>query len=232
MADEKFTQQQVDNIVAEKMKGVLSQDKVDAIVQDRLARERAKYSDYDDLKKKVSDYEGKQSEQAQKDLEARKEYDKAKETYEKKITDLSDLVSKKDAEINDGKINSALMFEITKQNAYAEEALALLKSQAVFDKEGNIRIKGRDANGLEIADSVEEGVKRFLTARPHLVKATNRAGGGTPPANPVGGAGAGEDDLASLNAKLLEAQRRGDAKLQRELTVKIKAQLAYQGMRR
>jgi hypothetical protein len=105
-----------------------------------------------------------------------------------------------------------------------------LKSQAVLDKEGNIRIKGRDANGIEVFDSVEEGIKKFLTSRPHLIKATNKNGGGTGAGNPSN-LNVGGDDLNSLNAELLKAQANRDMKLQKELTVKLRAKLAEQGVR-
>lgn len=211
---------------------LLTQAQVDAIVQERLAREKAKYADYDTTKQKLADYERLNSEKAQKELEAQKEYEKAKETLLKEKTDLQSLVSKKDAEIADSKISSALMIEVMKQNAYAEETMALIKSQAVFDKEGNIRIKGRDTNGLEVMDSVEEGLKKFLTQRPHLVKATRPGGGGTPPVNPAGGPGVGGEDLNTLNEQFLDAQKRGDYKAIKELKIKINAALAHQGIRR
>lgn len=209
---------------------LLTQAQVDAIVQDRLAREKSKYSDYEDLKKFKSEHERQLDEAKTKELEAQKEYEKLKEGWTKKEQELAGVISKKDSEISDMKIGSALMNEIIKQNAYAEETMALIKSQAVFDKEGNIRIKGRDANGLEVLDSVEEGLKKFLTQRPHLVKATKPGGGGTPAGTPAGGA-AGAEDLNSLNAEYIQAQQRGDYKKQKELGVKIRALLTTQGVK-
>jgi len=230
MADDKtFTQAQVDVLIEEKTKGSLTQDKVDAIVQDRLARERAKYPDYDTLVKFKTDYEKTLDAKTQKELEDKKEYEKAKEGWQKKDQDQLGLIAKKDLEITDMKVGSALMNEIMKQNAYPDETMALLKGQAVFDKEGNIRIKGRDANGLEIMDSIEEGLKKFLTQRPHLVKVQQKAGGGTGAGGTGGaGAGAGAEDLNSLNAELQQAQQRGDTKKINELKVKIRAILGSQ----
>lgn len=200
------------------------QAKVDAIVQERLARDRAKFADYEDLKKFKTEHEKQLEAATQKELEAKKEYDKLKEGWTKKEQELAGLISQKDLAISDMKIGSALMTEIIRQNAYAEETIALIKSQAVVDKDGNIRIKGRDANGLEILDSVEEGLKKFLTQRPHLVKVSQKAGGGTG-AGGTGssGAGAGGEDLNSLNAELMQAQIRGDVKRANELKIKIRA---------
>jgi hypothetical protein len=190
-----------------------NQEQVDRIVQDRLAREQAKFADYDTIKQKVTEFERLNNEKTQKELEEKKQYDEAKKTYEQKIADAQGLINKKDAEIVDMKVGNSLMGEIVKQNAYADETMALIKSQAVYDpKTGAIRIKGVDANGLEIMDSIEEGIKKFLTQRPHLVKAAKAGGAGTATGNQVAGSGAGEGDLNTLNAEYLAAQQRGDQK--------------------
>lgn len=210
---------------------LLTQAQVDAVVQDRLARERAKYADYDDLRKFRTEHEKQLEAATQKELEAKKEYETLKQGWTKKEQELMGLVSKKDQEIQDARISSALQNEIVKQNAYAEETMALIKQQAVIDKEGNIRIKGRDANGLEVQHSVEEGIKQFLTQRPHLVKVTQKNGGGTGAGNTGTGAVGGDGDLATLNQQLSAATARGDQKAIKELSVKVRAALAAQGVR-
>ena len=209
---------------------LLTQSQVDAIVQDRLAREKAKFSDYEDLRNFKLEHSKQLEAATQKELEARKEYDKLKEGWVNKEKEYQGVISKKDLDITDMKISGTLSSEINKQNAYAEETMALLKSQAVFDKEGNIRIKGRDANGLEVMDSVEEGVKKFLTNRPHLVKVIRKDGSGTGSGN-INNSNVGGDDLNSLNAALLAAQANRDVKAQKEIAVKLRAKLASQGVR-
>lgn len=232
MVDPKtFTQEQVDALVEEKTKGALTQDKVDAIVQDRLMREKAKYADYDALRKFRTDHERELEAVTQKELEAKKEYEKLKEGWTKKEQEYAGIIAKKDTEITDMKIGSSLMTEIVKQNAYAEETMALIKSQAVFDKENNIRIKGRDVNGLEVMDSVEEGIKKFLIQRPHLVKVIQKAGGGTGAGGAGAGAGVGGGDLNSLNQEFLQAKQRGDTKKVSELKVRMQALIASKGVR-
>ena len=211
---------------------LLTQAQVDAIVQDRLAREKSKYSDYEDLRKFKTEHEKNLEAATQKELEAKKEYEKLKEGWTKKEQEYAGVITKKEAEITDMRIGSSLMGEIVKQNAYAEETMALIKQQAVFDKEGNIRIKGRDANGLEVMDSVEEGIKKFLTQRPHLVRATQKAGGGTGAGGAGAGAGTGGDDLNTLNEELLQATKVRDYKRVGELRMKISAVLAAKGIRR
>jgi len=220
--------------IVEGVKGdekLLTQAQVDAIVQDRLARERGKYSDYDQLKQFKTEHEKNLEAATQKELEAKKEYEKLKEGFTKKEQELSGVISKKEAEITDMRVGSALMGEIVKQNAYAEETMALLKSQAVFDKDGVVKIKGRDANGIEVMHSVEEGVKGFLAQRPHLVRVQQKNGGGTGAGGSGAGAGSGGEDLNSLNEQLLQAQQRGDNKAIKELSVKVRANLAHAGIR-
>lgn len=202
---------------------LLTQSQVDAIIQDRLAREKAKYAGYDDLVKFKTEHEKNLEAATQKELEAKKEYEKIKDNFTKKEQEYSGIIAKKDAEITDMKVSSALMSEIVKQNAYAEETMALIKSQAVFDKDNNVRIKGRDANGLEVLYSTEEGIKKFLEQRPHLVRATKKDGGGTGQGGAGSGASIGGDDLNSLNAEMMQAQRKGDMKKVKELNVKIRA---------
>jgi len=225
MGDEKVIEK-----AAEGQTKTFTQQELDHILQDRIARLKGQYSDYDTLKTKVSEYEKSQDEKQLKILEEQKKYEEALKVHGTKLSELQGLVSKKDSEIQDMKIGSALDSEINRQNAYAEETKALLKSQAVLDKEGNIRIKGRDANGIEVFDSVEEGVKKFLTSRPHLVKANNKNGAGTGAGNPSN-ANVGGDDLNSLNAALLNAKAMGDVKAQKELNIKIRGKLASMGVR-
>lgn len=207
---------------------VFTQDQVNAFLAQDRRNVESKLSEYEVLQKKVIEFEKITNEKAQRELESAKEYEKAKETYQKQIQERDGLLTQKDSVITDMKIGSALMTEIVRQNAYAEETMALIKQQAVFDKEGNIRIKGRDANGLEVMHSVEEGIKSFLTQRPHLVKATKTGGAGTGSGSTPTGVGQGGDDLNSLNAAFLTAQSRGDYKSIKELKVKMAAAVASQ----
>lgn len=222
--DKTFTQAQVDAMIAEKTAGALTQDKVNAIVEDRLSRERAKYAGHDELVKFKIEHEKTIAAANEKDLEARKEYDKAKETWVTEQQRLTGLITEKDTAIKDMKISSTLMGEIVKQNAYAEETMALIKSQAVFNEQGILQINGVDANGTAIKHSVEEGVKQFLIKRPHLVKATNPNGAGTGAGVGAGaGSGAGAQDLDALNAELQAAMNARDTKKVNELKLKISA---------
>ncbi len=209
------------------------QEAVNNIVQERLAREKEKYKDYEDLQKFKSEHQKQLDAQAQKDLEARKEYDKAKEGYEKQLTDAKGIITQKDQALLDARIGYNLDAELSKQNAYIEEARALLKTAVKTDAEGNLYIDGKDANNMPIKFTIEQGVKDFLTKRPHLVKANARPGAGTPPAGGEGGTGAGgADDLMKLNEEYIVAHNRGDHKRAQELRTKIQGILTAKGVSR
>jgi len=209
------------------------QDAVNAIVQDRLAREKDKYRDYDDLVKFKTDHQKQLDAQTQKDLEARKEYDKLKELHGKELADAKAVITQKDQALLDARIGYNLDAELSKQNAYIEEARALLKSNVKVDAEGNLYIDGKDANNMPIKFTIEQGIKDFLTKRPHLVKANARPGAGTLPAGGDGGAGAGgADDLMKLNEEYIVAHTSGNHKRAQEIRTKIKGILTAKGVNR
>ena len=208
------------------------QEAVNNIVQERLARQAEKFKDYEDLQKFKLEHQKQLDAQTQKDLEARKEYDKAKEGYEKQLSDAKGVITQKDQMLLDARIGYNLDAELSKQNAYIEEARALLKSAVKIDTEGNLYIDGKDANNMPIKFTIEQGVKDFLTKRPHLVKANARSGAGTTGAATGEGAAAGVDDLMKLNQDYIVAQTRGDTKRAQELRAKIKANLTAAGVSR
>src|SRR3990167_3236866 len=73
--------------------------------------EKTRFSEYEDLKKFKDDHIRAQDAKAQEELEKAKKYDEAKKGYETKVTELTTVVSKKDQEINDLRINHALTNE-------------------------------------------------------------------------------------------------------------------------
>lgn len=208
----------------------LQQKEVNRIVQDRLAREREKYSDYEAKTKRLEEYERQNSEKAQKDLEAAKNYEEAKKTYEQKVAEREKMLSQKDMEIADLKISNSLTNEINTQGAFAEETIALLKSSAFINKDGQVKIKGKDANAVDVEYSVSEGVKKFLETRPHLVRSNFKSGSGSKGGDSAGSSGAGQSDISTLNAELIKAMNSGDRKKSAEIKSKINAHYAGAGI--
>lgn len=209
---------------------VFTQEKVDQIVQDRLARERQKYADYDTMRQKLNEFEKMNSEKAQKDLEAGKQYEEAKKNLESKLKDYEGKLTEKDRAINDMKIGNSLTAAISLQNGYVEETSALLKGNTILDQDGSIKVKIRDTNGVEQLLPVEEGVKRFLTSRPHLIKSTARSGSGTGSSTPNEPGDSQGTDLNSLNIQLQQALKVGDFKKAGDLKGKIKLVLVSKGV--
>lgn len=200
-----------------------SQDEVNRIVQERLDRERSKFSDYDDLKKFKSEHEREQDKIKQEELIKQKKYEEAEGNYTKQIGELQGIVTQKDNTIQSLQVEHALIGEITRQNGYVEESLALIKNSAVI-RDGHVLIKIKDANGIEKEVTVDHGIKNFLDQKPHLVRAKAGSGGGG-----TGGAGSGAGDagggqgetLADLNTKLFAAISANDRKQVEELRKKI-----------
>jgi hypothetical protein len=200
----------------------LSQSDVDRIVQERLARERSKFADYEELRK-FRDEHAKQADEAQKaELAKQKKYEEAEALYKKQLGEREQLLSAKDQQIQDMQISSTLAQEISKQNGFVEESIALLRQNAVLTKDGVVVLKVRDANGIEKEVAVEEGLKQFYSARPHLLRAKSTTSGSGSTAS-GSNAGAGSDDLGSLNTQLIQAMTRGDRKTAEDIKKKIQA---------
>ena len=182
----------------------------------------------EDLGKFKTEYEKSQEVKTLADQEKAKEYDLAKKGYETKITDLSTKLTERETAIQDRDIKFELINEINKQGGFTDETLAMIRGNTVIDATGKVVIKTKDANGVDINVPVADGIKKFLTERPHLVKSSFKGGGGTGAGGTgEGGSGSGgEESLEVLNAKYLEACKGTDLKLRSELKGKISAALA------
>ena len=203
------------------------QKQVDHIVQERIARERQKYGDYEDLRKFKTEFEQSQDKQKQDELVKQRKYEEAEKGYQTKIGEIQNVVNSKDGEIKNLKISHVLTNEIIKLNGFVEESAALLFKDTNIDNNGNVIIKGKDSNGLDVTLPVAEGVKRFLETRPHLVKSNYQKGsgsgsGGTGSGAGGNGSGGGQgEDHNSLNAQLKDSIDRGDRKKAQEIKTKL-----------
>lgn len=204
----------------------------DKTLDARVGEIKAKYEpalkEIDDLKKFKTDFEKSQEQGKQEELVKQKKYEEAEGNLKKQINDFSTKLSAKDLEINNLRIEHALTNEISKQGGFNEEVLAMIKGQAKLNAAGQVVIPGKDANGVDIEMPVEAGIKKFLTDRPHLVKASFKGGAGSGGEGTGAGqtGGGGEDTLDSLNVKYAEACKGTDLKLRSELKGKINAMLA------
>ncbi|NCD17504.1 MAG: hypothetical protein EOL91_09375 [Actinobacteria bacterium] len=193
-----------------------TQADLDRIVQERLNRDRAKFADYEDLRKKASEYEKQQEQLKQMDLEKKQEYDKLKSSWEQKENDYKSMLDKTRSEVQSERVNNALNQAILKSNAYPD-AVQLLRAQAKYNEDGTITIRGKDANGMDSDLPIEKGVEQFLRDRPYLVKGQQTTGAGT--ASGVGTAQTTQENLGQL---LQNAMAVGDRKLAQEIKQKIR----------
>ena len=153
-----------------------SQEELDAIVEQRLMRERKKYE------KKL---EGVDLDEARRLLEEKQqaeiERQKEKGEFEKV---LQQLAEKKDNEISQYKtklqeiqVDGALINAASQNNAVSpDQVVALLKSKTRLGDDGSVEILDNDGS-VRYNDSgtplqVNDLVSEFLTANPHFVKAS------------------------------------------------------------
>lgn len=204
---------------------VFTQDIVNSIVKKETNKIAEKFADYETIKQELDTYKKQQESLKQQDLEAKGEYEKAKETWSSREKEYQTKLSDKDNAINDMRIKSALTSEVIKLNAHAD-VVDLIRGKVEVDAQGNVFIKGKDANGMDTNLSVEVGMKQFLGEKPYLLKANNIGGSGTTPTNDSVGASGSDDDLPSLNNKLAKAMTVGDSAEADRISKLIKQKMA------
>jgi hypothetical protein len=168
-----------------------SQTDVDRIVQDRLARQKAQYAGFDELKAKADKFD--ELEQASKtDLEK----------ANARVAQLEREAADQAQALQDSRLRSAVTAEAAKRNVVdPDAALALIdRAELTF---------GDDGAPTNIADAMES----LLQARPYLV------GGGRPASSAdLGARGSGgdasrqlgRDDLKTMTpAQIVEADKSG-----------------------
>lgn len=159
------------------------QAEVDRIVQDRLARDRAKFADYDDLKKKAEEFDKLQDEQK---TELEKERERAAKAEQERDSVL--------AEAKETRLRAALLAEAAKADRKvvdAEAVIALLdRSSLELDADGNPK-------------NAKEAVDSLLEQRPYLVAGN---GGARPGGADQGARGGGEQQLTRDALKTMKPE--------------------------
>ena len=182
MSDEIMeTQAETETAQIQEETKTFTQDELDRIVADRIAREQRKFD------KKLN---GINLDEARELLSAKEQADlEAKKQRGKFDTSLKQTVEKKDAEINSMKsrlqetlIDGALTSAASRHNAVdVSQVTTLLKGKTRLAADGTVEVL--DANGTprynDSGDllSVNEMVAEFLTANPHFVKASQGGSG-------------------------------------------------------
>jgi hypothetical protein len=191
MTDENQESTETENQGGEEQAVTFNQEQVDKIVADRLKRERkkieSKYSGVD-----VEAYKQWQQDKEASELEAQKqrgEFDNIlKSTVEKKDAEISQLRN----QIQKREVDGALLTAASTNGAVApDQVSSLLSSQVRLNGEGVAEVVDTNGNPRysETGDLMKPSdlVAEFLTANPHFVKAsvggtgsTGNAGGSTP----------------------------------------------------
>jgi len=142
----------------------LSQEQVDAIVKDRLARERAKYADYEDLKSKASKLD-------ELELQGKSELEKAQQTAETAKADAAKAI----ATANERLMHGALLVAASKAGVDSSELLL-----GVIDKAGLTVADDGTVSGTE--DAVKAAIEKYpqLVGKGTTGSADQGARGGGP----------------------------------------------------
>lgn len=177
-----------ENPAESESKVYMTQEEVDRVVAQRLARDRkeveSKLATFDELKSKAEQFDALQAEQ-------KSELEKLMERAEKAEREREEIAKRADR----AAIRSALVAEASRQGAIdPEDVVALLAAQDfVIGEDGSV-------------DGVQEAVSGLLESKPHL------AGSRTPqPADQGARATAPNvslDPAAELGSKILKAARR------------------------
>tara|TARA_R110000851_G_scaffold323808_1_gene490751 strand:+ start:267 stop:926 length:660 start_codon:yes stop_codon:yes gene_type:complete len=190
MSDEIMdTQAETETVAVETQESkTFTQDELDRIVADRVAREQRKFDkrlsgvDLDEAKDLLAKKEAAELERQKE----RGEFDKVlKQTVEKKDMEIQSYKSKLQQTLVDG----AILGAASNSNAVNPTQVSqLLKDQTRLSDDGTVEVL--DANGVprynDSGDllSVNEMVAEFLTVNPHMVKASQ---GGTGSMGNAGG---------------------------------------------
>jgi hypothetical protein len=188
MSEEIVDNQTEETVVETPTEKTFTQEEIDKIVADRVAREQRKFD------KKLSGIDLDEARQLLTQKE-QVEQDKMKERGEFE-TILKQTVEKKDSEINAYKtklqqtlVDGAILGAASNNNAVSpEQVSSLLKAQTRLGEDGTVEVL--DNNGTprynDSGDllSVNEMVGEFLTANPHFVRASK---GGTGSQGNAGG---------------------------------------------
>jgi len=194
-----------------------TQEELDRIVADRVAREQRKFDkrlsgvDLDEAKDLLAKKEAAELERQKE----RGEFDKVlKQTVEKKDMEIQSYKSKLQQTLVDG----AILGAAGNNNAVNPTQVSqLLKDQTRLSDDGTVEVL--DANGLprynDSGDllSVNEMVAEFLTVNPHMVKASQ---GGTGSMGNAGGSTQKPQSVADMVANWSDGGKEAFAAMKRK----------------
>lgn len=167
---------------------LVPQDEVDRIVAERLARERKKFGDYDDIKAKLT---------ALEEAEAEREKAKLSETERLEAEKVAALQAAEDAKAERDRALTAANQRLIKAEFRAVARELNVRADALDDA-----FKLADMSGVSVDDDgniagVEDVVTALLTNKPYLAEQAK------PQPKPIGGASGGADPTDKTKEQIL-----------------------------
>jgi len=154
-----------------------SQVDIDRVAAKVRGDVESKYSDYGDLKKKVGELSDIADKHKQTKLAEEGKYTEALDTMTKRHTDeRTTLQSERDSwrsKYEGIAVDNAILAAADKMEVEdAQDVLALVKAT------GQVKLGADGVASFADGKSIADGLKVFLSTRPHLVKSKSRAGSG------------------------------------------------------
>lgn len=191
----------------------VTQTELDEIVEKRLARERAKYADYDDLKTKAAEFEAEKKRIEDEQLSQSERLQKALDEAQASKQEIAEQHTALQAQVEQQRIKSAFVRKATESGIKYTDAAAKLS----------------DLSALEIGEDgelvgIEDVLNVLITENPFLVEPEEKK-----PKFIGGGSDAGGEHVEKTNEQLLKdaadkarksnlpRDRAAFAKLKREL---------------
>lgn len=198
--EDQVQDQNTDDSGTESAVKTFTQDEVNQILEQRLARERKRFEkqtagiDLDEAKRALEEKQAAEMEAAKQ----RGEFEKVlKETVGKKDQTIQSLQER----LHQIQVDGALLNAASSQSAVSpEQVSALLRNNIRLGDDGNVEVLDKSGtvryNDKGELLSVNELMSEFLTANPHFVRATPGGSGST------GGAGGSTQKPMSVAAML------------------------------
>jgi len=191
MAEEKEQE-----VIEEPIAPEFTQEQVDKMVSDRLARERKKY-DKKYAGVDLDAYKGWQDEQEKAEVDRQKERGDFEAILKNTVGKKDDEISQLKNRLTEIEVDGSLLRTASNLNAVSPDQVAsLLRSQVRLGDDGNVEVI--DKQGVLLygdtgeMKKVTDLVSDFLTTNPHFVKASlsgagsvGKVGGGTQTPKPV-----------------------------------------------
>lgn len=189
-----------------------TQEDLDKIVADRIARERKKYADYDEIKKKAEEYEQAEAERKKAEMTAQERLEAEKAEALRKAQEAEEAAQRTMSTANQRLIKSEFKLLAKEAGVRAdalEDAFKLADVSGVtVDEDGNV-------------DGVKAVIEALIAGKPYLVEQAKKE-----PKTIGGPTGyAADDEAKTLEAQLEEAKKQRNFSKVVELSNKIQALL-------